>query len=79
MSEYTLEEVAKHKTDNDYWTVIKGNVYKIPKKFISDEHPGGDVIMEGAGIDSTTLFEDIGHSQDAFDQLKDFLIGTLKK
>jgi len=79
MAEYTLEEVAKHKTEDDFWTVIHSKVYKIPKQFISTDHPGGDVIMEAAGNDSTTIFEDIGHSQDAIDQLKGFFIGNLKK
>jgi cytochrome-b5 reductase len=78
-TEYTLAEVSLHKTEDDYWTVVKGKVYKIPKSFITNDHPGGDVIMEGAGIDSTTLFEDIGHSQEALDQLKTFYIGDLKK
>jgi len=79
MTEYTKSEVAKHKSDNDFWTIIKGKVYKIPKEFIVTDHPGGDVIMEAAGIDGTSLFEDIGHSQEAVDQLETFLIGVLKE
>jgi len=31
------------------------------------------------GTDATEVFEDIGHSEDAYAMLKDYLIGTLKQ
>ena len=44
---YTLEEVAKHKTEDDCWVVIHGQVLDI-KEFLSI-HPGGDdILLEGA-------------------------------
>ncbi|KAI9188286.1 hypothetical protein H9P43_002677 [Blastocladiella emersonii ATCC 22665] len=51
----TMEEVAKHKTVDDAWTVLHGNVYNMTAylKF----HPGGiKQIMRGAGRDSTKMF-----------------------
>ena len=37
--EYTMEEVRKHKTDNDCWIVWNGGVYDVTN-FLPD-HPGG--------------------------------------
>ena len=35
--------------------------------------------MENAGIDSTEGFEDVGHSSDAREMLKEYLIGELQE
>ena len=47
-------------------------------KFL-DEHPGGDIILDGAGIDATQYFNDTGHSSDAVRQMKNWYIGDVKK
>ena len=52
----TLEEVSKHNTPNDCWTVYKGVVYNISPflKF----HPGGvDEALKAAGRDCTSLYD----------------------
>ncbi|VDP19956.1 unnamed protein product [Onchocerca flexuosa] len=42
------------------------------------EHPGGDeVLLEQAGRDATESFKDIGHSRDAVEMTKEYLIGYL--
>ena len=42
------------------------------------QHPGGDeVLLTEAGNDATEPFEDVGHSEDAREQLKTFYIGKL--
>jgi cytochrome b involved in lipid metabolism len=46
---YTINEVAKHNTENDAWTIYKGNVYNITE-FIPN-HPGGKIIMKAIGQD----------------------------
>jgi cytochrome b involved in lipid metabolism len=81
--EYTMEEVSKHKTDQDCWLVIgnKGNggskVYDVTK-FLA-EHPGGpEILMDVAGKDADDMFEDIGHSAGARKTLNSFFIGDLK-
>jgi cytochrome b5 len=43
-----------------------------------DEFLGGEeVLIEFAGKDSTEAFDDVGHSQDAKDILKQYHIGTI--
>lgn len=47
-------------------------------KFL-DEHPGGEeVILDVGGMDASDAFEDVGHSDEAREQLESLLIGTLK-
>jgi len=55
MTEYTFEEIRKHKYENDAWIAINGNVYDITK-FIPS-HPAGSIILSGLGRDATILFE----------------------
>merc|ERR1712184_197964 len=79
---FSMEEVEKHTEakgeDKSIWTVIHDKVYDVTK--FLDEHPGGEEIMiENAGIDSTEAFEDVGHSSDAREMLKEYLIGELNE
>jgi cytochrome b involved in lipid metabolism len=42
------------------------------------QHPGGEeILIENAGDDATEAFEDVGHSSDAREMMKDYLIGEL--
>ena len=44
-----------------------------------DDHPGGaEVMLDVAGKDADEFFEDIGHSNDARDELAKHVIGVLK-
>lgn len=72
----TLEEVKKHNTRNSVWFVIHNKVYDVTK--FMDEHPGGEeVLLEQAGKDATEIFEDVSHSADAKDLMKNYLVGEL--
>ncbi|RFU80373.1 cytochrome b5 [Trichoderma arundinaceum] len=52
-------------------------VYDV-SKYVRD-HPGGaDVLIDVAGTDATTAYEEVGHSEDADGILKSYLIGTVK-
>ncbi|KAI9136715.1 cytochrome b5-like heme/steroid binding domain-containing protein [Paraphysoderma sedebokerense] len=74
---FETAEVAKHKSPKDIWLVVHGKVYDI-SKFL-DEHPGGEeVLLEHAGGDATEGFEDVGHSEDARELLKQYYVGDLK-
>ena len=78
----TLAEVAAHDREDDCYLII-GNertggakVYDVTKYL--EDHPGGDaVLLELAGKYADDMFEDIGHSMNARQQLKEFLVGTL--
>jgi predicted heme/steroid binding protein len=55
----TQEELAKHGSAKDCWLLIDGTVYDVTKYL--DNHPGGSAVMvEHAGQDCTSNFEDIG-------------------
>ncbi|XP_034644149.1 cytochrome b5 [Trachemys scripta elegans] len=73
---FTLAEVAKHNSSREAWLVIHGRVYDVGR--FLDEHPGGEeVLLEQAGRDATESFEDVGHSTDAREMLKEYLIGEV--
>eukprot|EP00602_Paraphysomonas_sp_CaronLab_P000670 CAMPEP_0185024158 /NCGR_PEP_ID=MMETSP1103-20130426/7127_1 /TAXON_ID=36769 /ORGANISM="Paraphysomonas bandaiensis, Strain Caron Lab Isolate" /LENGTH=138 /DNA_ID=CAMNT_0027557047 /DNA_START=59 /DNA_END=475 /DNA_ORIENTATION=- len=80
---YTAEDVAKHDKESDCWLII-GNesnggpkVYDVTKYL--DDHPGGaEVMMEFAGKDADSMFEDIGHSKEARTTMSQYFIGNLK-
>ena len=50
----TIEEVEQHRSAGDCWTIIENKVYDITE-FIPN-HPGGKLILAGAGCDSTVMF-----------------------
>ncbi|NWS84192.1 CYB5B protein, partial [Toxostoma redivivum] len=71
-----LEEVAKRNSSHEAWLVIHGRVYDVTR-FLA-EHPGGEeVLLEQAGRDATESFEDVGHSTDAREMLKQYYIGEV--
>lgn len=84
----TKDEVAKHSSADNCWTIIDGAVYDLTS-FIS-RHPGGSEILRACGIDGTSLFkqretssgESIGsgtpHSSSAEGQLEEFKLGDLE-
>ncbi|GER50430.1 cytochrome b5 [Striga asiatica] len=75
---HTFEEVAKHNQKEDCWLIIWGKVYDVTS--FLEEHPGGDdALLAATGKDATYAFEDVGHSDDAQMQMKNFLIGHIDK
>jgi cytochrome b involved in lipid metabolism len=55
----TPQELADHATAKDCWLLIDGVVYDVTK--FLDNHPGGSTVMiEHAGRDCSSNFEDIG-------------------
>ncbi|KAM3446024.1 hypothetical protein MY3296_010061 [Beauveria thailandica] len=75
--EYDSRTVAEHKVAEDAWMTIHGKVYDVTK-YLQD-HPGGaEVLAEAAGTDATEAFDNAGHSEDAFDIMETYKVGTLK-
>jgi len=80
---FSLEEVAKHNTEEDCWLVVKDEkgqrrVYN-PTKYLDDHPGGGQLLVDVAGTDCTEEFEDVGHSEDAVADLKKWEIGVLEE
>ncbi|KAL4882952.1 hypothetical protein BJY04DRAFT_206617 [Aspergillus karnatakaensis] len=76
MPSYTLEQVQAHCKPNDVWIILHNKVYDVTKYL--EDHPGGSAILiEVAGADATEAFEEVGHSDEAREQLEPFYIGDL--
>ncbi|KAF7523543.1 hypothetical protein PCG10_006521 [Penicillium crustosum] len=74
---FSVDDVASHKDRTDLWVIIHGKVYDLTK-YVRD-HPGGaDVLYDVAGADASEAYDEVGHSEDADEILKTFLIGTVK-
>ncbi|KAL2335710.1 hypothetical protein Fmac_016923 [Flemingia macrophylla] len=72
----SMDEVRKHQTEGQMWTVLKGRVYNISPymKF----HPGGvDMLMKAVGKDSTSLFNKYHAWVNAEFLLEKCFVGTL--
>jgi len=76
-AEYTIEEVAKHKTEKDCWVVANNLVLDVTK-FLPD-HPGGKMaIMAFAGRDATEEFNMVHEEGVVEKYAKETIIGKLK-
>jgi len=77
LKEYTMEEVAKHKTEQDCWVVVNGQVLAVTP-FLKN-HPGGkQAILLYAGKDASAEFNML-HKPDVVQKFApNTIIGTLK-
>lgn len=72
---FTLEEIAKHNSEEDVWIIVNDRVYDCTEYL--ELHPGGvDSIIINGGIDSTEDFVAI-HSQKAHKILEKYYIGKV--
>lgn len=75
--QYTRSEVAslndgKKKT----LIILHDKVYEVTN--FLNEHPGGEeILIDHGGIDGSEDFDDVGHSQDAFELMQKFRVGEL--
>lgn len=73
---FSSEQVRSHSSQSDLWMVVYNKVYDITE--FANLHPGGvEVLLDCAGVDATEAFQDVGHSQDAFEMLLPYLVGEL--
>ncbi len=81
-TEFTLSDVAKHKTPSDCWMAISNSVYNVTNYV--DMHPGGaDIVLMYCGKDATQAYNTQGgrgrgHSARASSLLANYLVGTIK-
>ncbi|XP_047985122.1 cytochrome b5-like [Leguminivora glycinivorella] len=74
--QYTRAEVEAQNTQNATLFVIHNKVYNVTP--FLDEHPGGHEVLVGVGgTDASEDFDDIGHSIDARDIMKKYLVGEI--
>lgn len=74
--QYTRSEVANSNNKDQTLIILHDKVYNL-KSFLN-EHPGGEeILLEHEGKDGSEDFDDVGHSNDAFDLMKKFRVGEL--
>jgi len=75
--EYSMEEVAKHNTENDCWVVVNGQVLDVTG--FLDDHPGGKMaIVTFAGKDASEEFNMLHEKTVIEKYAPEVVIGTLK-
>lgn len=72
---FSWDEVGKHNKVEDCWIVVHGKVYDVTKWV--PKHPGGGIIINGAGREATALFLSY-HPSYVKSKLDEFLIGEVK-
>ncbi|GAA5878002.1 hypothetical protein JCM3774_005976 [Rhodotorula dairenensis] len=78
LKEYTVEDVSKHKSKDDCWVIIDGQVLDVTK-FLPD-HPGGaKAILLYAGRDATEEFDMLHERSVITKYAKDTIIGKIKQ
>lgn len=76
VKQYTREEISKWDTKKENVFIIDNVVYNVTE--FLDEHPGGhEVLVNLAGKDASEDFDDVGHSLDAKDLMKKYVVGEL--
>ncbi|KAK4308467.1 hypothetical protein Pmani_019835 [Petrolisthes manimaculis] len=72
----TPQQLAKHNKRGDLWMSLRGKVYNVTAYL--EFHPGGeDELMRGAGIDATTLFNEVHKWVNFETMLQKCLVGRL--
>ena len=75
---YTMDEVAKHNTENDCWVVVNGKVLDVTD-FLQD-HPGGKkALLLYGGKDGSGEFNMLHHKSVLEKYGKEFMIGDIAK
>ena len=57
---------------------MTGKVYDV-SNFMVDHPGGGELLLEQAGKDATNAFDEVGHSNEALEQMEECYIGEFKK
>lgn len=74
---YTLEEVAKHASDEDCWTILNGRIYDVTE--YAKVHPGGRKIFLGKGKDCTELYNKYHPWVNGAALIGKYQVGVVKK
>ena len=73
---FTRKEIAERNCKSEALFIIDNVVYNVTK--FLDEHPGGhEVLINVSGKDASEDFDDVGHSYDAKELMKKYVVGEL--
>lgn len=74
---FTRKQVATHNnTETDCWIIIDNEVYNVTEWI--NIHPGGKDMFEFyRGKDASIAFHDMPHSEDAYNALQNYKIGSV--
>lgn len=76
VSQITWEDVVAHNSHQTLWVAVHGKVYDLTK--FLDTHPGGpEILLQFAGKDGTEAWDDVGHSTDARNMMKEYVVGQV--
>jgi len=73
---YTWGEIKQHNSFSDCWIVVHGKVYDVSRW--APKHPGGNLIVSGAGRDSTAFMHSY-HPCYVMEMLTQYHIGEVDK
>ncbi|CAK9819141.1 Cytochrome b5 [Anthophora quadrimaculata] len=74
--QFTKSEVASCNSKEKTLIILHDKVYDVTS--FLNEHPGGEeILLDHGGKDSSEDFDDIGHSSEAFELMKNYLVGEL--
>ncbi|CAL7939775.1 unnamed protein product [Xylocopa violacea] len=74
--QYTRSEVASLNSKEQTLIILHDKVFDVTK--FLNEHPGGEeILLDHGGKDASDDFNDVGHSIDAVDLSKTYLVGEL--
>ncbi|XP_076763282.1 cytochrome b5 [Xylocopa sonorina] len=74
--QYTRNEVASMNGKERTLIILHDKVFDVTK--FLNEHPGGEeILLDHGGKDASDDFNDVGHSIDALDLSKTYLVGEL--
>ncbi|KAJ5959648.1 uncharacterized protein N7479_006798 [Penicillium vulpinum] len=78
IKDLTLQEISEHNTKKDLYLILNDKIYNCTE--FADQHPGGEeVLLDLAGQDCTEAFDDVGHSDEARETLKEYFAGNVKR
>ena len=76
MKYYTMAEVRTHRTKEDCWIVISGNIYDITE--FLQKHPGGSGMLMGVAGEEVTDYFYALHKPEILDTVgSEYMLGYL--
>lgn len=76
-SQVNIDSLRETKNSQGVWMLIHGLVFDISN--ILEDHPGGvECLLDCVGVDATRVFDDVGHSDIAWEMLENSCVGVIE-